>query len=159
MEKIWKWYTFEELTTSVLYAILKLRQEIFIVEQQCAYLDCDGIDERAHHLVGWYDNNSDVKPFAYLRIISPAKEGELPAIGRLLTHPDFRVTGVGRLAMEKALLHLEKLYPGSPVRILAQEYLTQFYESLGFVIASDSYDEDGIPHVAMIRNSNWLAPS
>lgn len=152
MKRKWKWYSFEDFSSTELYAILRLRQQVFIVEQQCAYLDCDDIDKVALHLVGWYEiDKIQPMPCAYLRTIPPLKPKELPSIGRLLTHPDWRRRGVGREAILKGLQHLSTLYPTSPVRISAQQYLTRFYESLGFNISSDVYDEDGIPHIEMIH--------
>lgn len=147
----WKLSTFEELSTEELYAILKLRQQVFVVEQQCVYQDCDGKDRNAHHLVGWYDIEERPEPIAYLRILYPEKGGKSTSIGRVLTHPRIRGKGIGREIMVRCLLSLEELYPKSPVCISAQLYLTQFYESLGFCVSSDGYEEDGIPHIEMTR--------
>lgn len=153
MEIEWKLSTFEELSTEELYAILKLRQQVFVVEQQCVYQDCDGQDRNAHHLVGWHDRGEPPEPIAYLRVLYPKKEErKLPSIGRVLTHPNFRGKGVGKEIMERCLLSIEELYPESAVCISAQQYLTHFYESFGFRVSSDGYEEDGIPHIAMIRN-------
>jgi ElaA protein len=147
----WKLSTFEELSTEELYEILHLRQQVFIVEQQCIYQDCDGQDRKSLHLAGWINRGERSEPVAYLRIIHPTKERIFPSIGRLLTHPDFREKGLGREIMARCLRTLEKLYPDSPVCISAQQYLVSFYESFGFHISSDGYEEDGIPHIEMTR--------
>jgi ElaA protein len=152
MEIEWKWYAFGELSTEELYSILKLRQQVFVVEQQCAYLDCDGSDQHSYHLVGWHNSGPLSEPVAYLRIIPQKKQDKLPGMGRLLTHHKFRNKGIGREIMQRGLKRLEEMYPGSPVRISAQLYLTGFYESMGFLASSDCYEEDGIPHIEMILN-------
>jgi ElaA protein len=151
MEIQWKLSAFEELSTEELYEILHVRQQVFIVEQQCVYQDCDGQDKKALHLVGWSDRERR-EPVAYLRIIRPKKEGTFPSIGRVLTHPEFRGKGLGREIMTRCLHTLEELYPESPVSISAQQYLISFYESFGFCLSSDGYEEDGIPHIEMTRN-------
>lgn len=148
----WKLSTFEELSTEELYAILKLRQQVFVVEQQCVYLDCDGQDRKAHHLVGWHKRGERQQPIAYMRVMYPEKESKLTSIGRVLTHPNFRGKGVGKEIMARCLDNIEKLYPESSVCISAQQYLTHFYESFGFRVSSDGYLEDGIPHIEMTRN-------
>ncbi len=153
MEIVWQWYTFEELTGAELYAILALRQEVFVVEQRCPYLDCDGLDHCAWHLVGRQASGCQTGPIAYLRIIPPRQPDDIPAIGRLLTHFSIRGTGVGRKLLTEAIRHLQGLYPGLPVRMSAQYYLIEFYQFFGFFPVSEVYDEDGIPHVAMIRHS------
>jgi ElaA protein len=149
----WTVSTFDELSTEELYAILKLRQKVFVVEQQCAYLDCDGRDRAAHHLVGWYDRGKQSEPIAYLRLISPDKKSPLPIIGRVVTHPDFRGKGFGREVMLRCLRHIASHYPESAVVLSAQQYLTHFYESFGFRVTSEGYEEDGIPHIEMIRKA------
>lgn len=154
----WKWHSFSEFSNSELYAILKFRQQVFVVEQQCAYLDSDGLDQNCYHLVGWYNTGNQVEPIAYLRILPLEKQRKLPTIGRVLTHFDFRKNGLGREIIRRGLDRLEELYPGSPVRISAQLYLTSFYESLGFATVSDSYDEDGIPHIEMIHRPDISEP-
>jgi ElaA protein len=150
MKIVWRWYAFEELTGKELYAILALRQEVFVVEQQCPYLDCDGHDLDAWHLVG-RRTGDHTGPLAYLRVIPPHKQGDVPAIGRLLTHFSIRRTGVGRELLAEALGRIDTLYPGLPVRMSAQYYLLEFYQCFGFSPVSEVYDEDGLPHIAMIR--------
>jgi ElaA protein len=148
----WKISPFESLSTEELYAILKLRQHVFVVEQHCVYQDCDGRDRNAHHLAGWLNMGEKSEPIAYLRIIPPQKEGQTLLIGRVVTHPDFRGKGLGKEIMTRCLRSIEERYPKSPVRISAQSYLANFYEYFAFRISSDEYLEDGIPHIEMTLN-------
>jgi len=152
MAMIWQLFTFAELTTAQLYAILKLRQEVFVVEQQCVYQDCDGQDQNALHLLGWDDSGAQSEPVAYLRILPPQTRDGLPAIGRIVTRRDMRGKGHGKEIMTRCLHWIDELYPKSAVAISAQQYLVKFYENFGFDIASEGYEEDGIPHIQMIRN-------
>jgi len=151
MEIHWQWYTFEEFSVQELYAILVLRQQVFIVEQECAYLDCDGLDQCAWHLVGWRKTEKRRRPLAYLRVILPKSEGEIPVIGRLLTHKEIRGKGIGGTLLAKAMQRIKNSMPGAAIRISAQYYLLSFYEGFGFSPASEIYAEDGIPHIAMIH--------
>lgn len=153
MELNWQWYTFEDLSLQELYAILALRQQIFVVEQACAYLDCDGLDQRAWHLVGWQHH----RPLAYLRVIFPKNNGELPVIGRLLSHREIRGKGIGGKLLTLALQQIQTHLPGSSIKISAQYYLLDFYKGFGFSPVSEIYEEDGIPHISMIRTGRNLS--
>ncbi len=144
----WHCASFSELSPKALYEILKARAEVFVVEQRCAYLDLDGIDEHAHHLV-LQSERGDL--LAYARLIPPTVKFQEPSIGRVLTTPAARRKGYGRLLMQESLSRLNALYPHSPIRISAQAYLEPFYNSFGFMRISDEYDEDGIPHIEMLR--------
>ena len=148
----WKWCSFNELSKAELYAVLKLRQEIFVVEQECVYLDCDGLDKKAWHLMGVHSNTTHFELVAYLRIIFPEEKTGITAIGRLLTHKKVRQKGAGRELLKQGIIHTEKAYPGSPIQVSAQLYLEQFYNSFGFVTVSEPYDEDGIAHIDMIKS-------
>ncbi len=150
MELSWQWYTFEDFSTEELYAILALRQQVFIVEQKCAYLDCDQRDQGSFHLVGWQKTEGLSRPLAYLRVIVPKEEGEMAVIGRLLTHQEIRGKGVGETLLELGLQKIRTSYPGSSIRISAQHYLLSFYERFGFSPVSDLYKEDGIDHISMV---------
>ncbi len=150
MQLNWQWYTFGNLSGHELYAILALRQQVFVVEQQCAYLDCDDLDQHAWHLVGW-DTTEIYRPLAYLRVILSEKGAEMPVIGRLLTHREIRGQKIGKTLLTLALQRIQASDPGSSVRISAQHYLLSFYERFGFSPVSDIYEEDGIPHILMIR--------
>ncbi len=144
----WQCSTFSDLSPKSLYEILKARTEVFIVEQRCAYLDLDGIDEHAHHLV-LHDKSGDL--LAYARLIPPTVKFEEPSIGRVLTTQRARGKGLGRLLMHESISRLNALYPALPIRISAQSYLETFYSNFGFVRVSENYDEDGIEHLEMLR--------
>jgi len=148
---IWQWYDFDNFTAQELYAILALRQQVFVVEQQCPYLDCDHLDQTARHLVGWQKHGKSHRPLAYLRLLAPGAKDDLPAIGRLLTHKELRGKGAGKKLLIQALEQTELLYPCFSVKISAQHYLVDFYMRFGFTPISDIYEEDGIPHITMIR--------
>lgn len=150
-ETDYHWYAFTDLTGEELYAMLKLRQEVFVVEQRCAYQDCDDLDQMAWHLVGWRQAAGSIVPVAYLRVIPPGSAEEMPAIGRLLLRADRRGRGEGKKLLGLALKRIEEVYPETAVRITAQSYLIEFYRQFGFQPASEVFDEDGIPHLRMIR--------
>lgn len=143
---------FAELTTRELYAMLALRSEVFIVEQRCVYLDPDGLDLDAHHLFGWSATEPETLVCG-VRILGPGVSYAEPSIGRVVTSPRFRGSGVGRVLMQRAMLECARLYPGQGIQIGAQQYLERFYAGLGFVTVSAPYDEDGILHVKMLRSA------
>lgn len=145
---IWKIKSFEDLDTVELYAILKVRQEVFIVEQTCYYLDADGFDEMAVHI--WAEQNGVV--VAYCRIFKPGIKYVESSVGRVLTHPEYRRLKLGKKLMIIALETIEKRFQTGSVRISAQDYLLQFYEDLGFLATSNKYLEDDIPHTEMYRD-------
>jgi ElaA protein len=142
----WVCKKFEELTPYELYAIMRLRSEVFVVEQNCVYLDADNKDQECWHFAGW-DNNL---PVAYVRLVPPGKSFKEPSIGRVVTSPQYRKGGHGRILMQKAIVLCTEKYGSQSIRIGAQLYLKNFYESLGFVKDSDIYLEDGIEHIEMI---------
>lgn len=140
---------FYELTTPQLYGIMALRQDVFVVEQQCAYLDADGKDLRGWHVVGYDDDN---KLVAYARLLPKGVSYDHHAsIGRVVTASSVRGQGMGRLLMKAAIDNLEQLFPGDTIKISAQSYLRGFYEGFGFVVSGEEYLEDGIPHFPMVR--------
>lgn len=143
----------KDLGCDVLYDILQLRQEIFVVEQKCYYLDADGLDQQAYHFIG-RDEKKQI--LSYLRIIPPASEGEPVRIGRVLVRAGHRGKGLAREIMEEALARIQAIYTKKPVKISAQTYLQGFYTSLDFVKTSEPYDEDGIEHVDMVRGTGDL---
>lgn len=144
----WLWQTFSELSPLQLYEILRLRQEVFVVEQDCAYLDCDGKDQISHHLLGWQESSQNL--VAYLRVVCPQKQGESPHLGRLLTHIAVRRSGIGKQLVQEGVKRCRDLFPDLAIHISAQLYLKEFYEKMGFKITSEPYDEDGIPHISMV---------
>jgi ElaA protein len=144
----WIVKTFEELTTTELYNLLRLRSEVFVVEQNCPYLDMDNSDQQAVHLMGFDEDNELV---AYTRLFKPGVKYEYSSIGRVVTSQKARGSGAGRLLMEQSIEQVEKLFGKGPIKIGAQQYLQKFYTSLGFEQTSDMYLEDNIPHIEMIR--------
>ncbi|MET3875742.1 ElaA protein [Chitinophaga sp. OAE865] len=145
---IWITKSFDGLTTTELYAILHLRCEVFVVEQQCPYQDLDYADQKALHLMG---TDEEGRLLAYTRIFAPGIKFEEASIGRVVTSPQARGKGAGRQLMERSIEVLQANYGVIPIRIGAQQYLQQFYTSLGFEQTSDTYIEDGIPHIEMLR--------
>jgi len=143
----WQWCRLADLSARQLYAVLATRAEIFVVEQNCIYLDPDGRDVGAMHLIAW----SGTEVAAYARILDPGAAFAEPSIGRVLTAKAFRGSGLGRELFAKSIAHAEALYPGQDIRIGAQSHLERFYASFGFVKASEEYIEDGIPHIEMLR--------
>lgn len=149
----WKWKTFEALSVDELYEILKARQDVFGVEQNCVYQDADDLDRYSWHLFA--QSTEDVTPVkveAYLRVVRPTYKYDEPSIGRVLTSALFRGKGTGKLLMEKGVALVEAEYPGRPIRISAQQYLQAFYSNFGFKTVSEPYLEDGIPHIEMLRS-------
>lgn len=144
----WVWRSFSELTADELYDIFVLRQTVFVVEQNCAYLDADGADRQSRHL---YKRDASGLMIAYLRLVDPGVKYEEPSIGRVITHPKVRRTGAGRELMAEGLRGAEKYFPGAAVRIGAQRWAESFYRSLGFESTGREYMEDDIPHVEMLR--------
>lgn len=141
----WIYKPFGELDTKELYKILQLRSEVFVVEQNCLYLDADDKDQDACHLCGWKDNTL----VAYARILPPGLAFDEASIGRVLTKPDYRKYGAGRELMLIAIGKTLAQYQVN-IRIGAQVYLQQFYTSLGFKQVTDQYLEDDIPHIEML---------
>jgi len=146
----WVYKPFSELTTTELYSIMRLRQEVFIVEQNCPYLDADGKDLKSYHLMG-YANDELV---AYSRIVKPGVSYEEVSIGRVVSSTKHRGQAYGRQLMAESIAQIEKLYGKAPIRIGAQQYLQSFYESFGFVREGEPYMEDGIPHIIMVKGRN-----
>ncbi len=144
----WVWRSFGELTADELYDIFVLRQTVFVVEQNCAYLDADGSDRQSRHL---YTRDSAGLVVAYLRLVDPGVKYEEPSIGRVITHPRVRRTGLGRELMTEGLRGAAEHFPGAAIRIGAQAWAEKFYGSLGFVCTGVEYVEDDIPHVEMVR--------
>lgn len=143
----WQTIPFAELSVTDLYEVLALRQLVFVVEQTCPYLDCDGKDARAVHLLGRSEAGRLV---AYARLFGPGGAFAERSIGRVVTHPEARRTGAGKELMREAIARTRATFGEGPIRIGAQRYLERFYGELGFVVASEPYDEDGIPHVEMV---------
>lgn len=148
---IWTLKTFNELSLKELHDIIQLRLDIFVVEQDCPYLDLDGKDFKAYHFYGQPDDGSD-KIVAYTRIFAPGDYYEQAAIGRVVVHQDYRNGGVGFELMSGSIDRVEALFKTKTIKIGAQLYLKNFYESLGFMQVDEGYLEDGIPHIYMIKD-------
>jgi len=144
----WSFKKFDNLTPNELYSVLQLRNEVFVVEQNCVFQDADNKDQDSHHLMGW-DNEMLV---AYARIVPLGiAYDSFPSIGRVVTSPKLRRSGLGKILMQQSIEHLQKLLGESSIKLGAQLYLKNFYESFGFVQSSEVYMEDGIPHIEMVR--------
>lgn len=142
----WRVARFDELCLDRLYAILAARVAVFVVEQDCPYQDLDGLDRCGLHLAAWSDDGV----MAYARVLPPGERFAEPSIGRVLTVQSARGKGLGRELMRRSIDVAHAHYPCRGLRISAQRYLERFYAELGFKTASESYLEDGIPHVEMI---------
>jgi ElaA protein len=147
----WQWSRFGELRPADLYAMVRLREAVFIVEQNCPYPDADGRDPRAWHLLGWNQGPVERSLVAYARVFEPGVRYSEGSIGRVATSREVRRTGVGKRLMAEALRRLETLAPGQKIKIAAQQRLEAFYADFGFTTVSLPYEEDGIMHVDMVR--------
>ena len=143
----WKIKNFEDLSIKELYEILKVRQEVFIVEQTCYYLDADGYDDKALHV--WAETNGEIA--AYCRIFSQGIKYPETSIGRVLTNTKYRNLKLGKTLINIALQAIETHFETSECRISAQDYLLEFYKSFGFEDTGKKYLEDDIPHTEMVR--------
>ncbi len=141
-------HPFDNLTVRELYEIMTLRQEIFIVEQNCAYLDADGKDLSSWHLLGRDDAG---KLVCYTRLLPEglAYDG-YTSIGRVVNAASVRGTGTGKILMQRSIEMCRHLFGNHPIKIGAQSYLLKFYASFGFQSTGEAYIEDGIPHTKMI---------
>jgi ElaA protein len=139
--------SFDELSSNSLYDILALRNEVFIVEQQCPYQDLDYQDQQANHLLA-YDAG---KLIAYARIL-PYNRYEM-SFGRLITAASHRKTGLGRELMDSILIYLKNHHALKPIVITAQHYLKDFYQAYGFIPQGEPFDLDGIPHIRMVKRA------
>ncbi len=143
----WTWVRFADLSLDDLYDALALRCRVFILEQG-AYLDPDGLDRSAWHLLG-RDNAGALQ--AYLRVVDPGVKYAERSIGRVITSADVRGTGAGRQLMAEGLARCDATWPGEPIRISAQAHLQAFYGGFGFRAVGEPYAEDNIPHIEMLR--------
>jgi ElaA protein len=143
---------FGELDAAALYAVLRLRSAVFVVEQQCVFLDMDDRDAAALHLLGDVAIDGGAPQLvAAARLFGPGLCYPEASIGRVVTAPEVRGTGVGRALMRRAIAECAARWPSVPIRIGAQRYLERFYADLGFVVDGAPYVEDGIPHIEMVR--------
>jgi ElaA protein len=150
MPIIWSDKTFKNLNSEELYAMLRLRSEVFVVEQNCIFLDMDNKDQHCQHLMCWEKNNL----LATARIVPPEISYAESSIGRIVSSPAARGTGIGKELVSKAIQLCYNLHGKRVIRIGAQYYLKGFYESFGFIQKSPIYLEDGIEHIEMILPTN-----
>ena len=142
----WHWHSFQELSNAQLYALLKLRQDVFIIEQECIYPDIDDLDPHCMHLLGYKEKQL----IACLRLI-PAEisnSGNI-SLGRIITVLHNRGTGLGNALMNESMVYLAEHFPGEKVQLSAQHHLQSYYQKFGFASFGEPYDEDGILHIAM----------
>jgi ElaA protein len=144
-----QWYVkaFSQLSPEELYAVLQLRNEVFVVEQNCVFQDADNKDQVAFHFMGWHQNHL----VAYTRLLAPGISYNEASIGRVVTAPLVRRAGIGKELMQRSIETLFELFGRQPIQIGAQLYLQRFYESFGFVQIGEGYLEDGIPHIHMLK--------
>ena len=140
--------SFSELTTDELYAILQLRSEVFVVEQNCVYQDIDYKDQKAMHILGFKND----KIVAYTRIFKPNDYFLNASIGRVVVAVNERKYGYGHIILKHSIKAIEQYFKQTTIKISAQTYLKFFYESHGFKQIGNEYLEDNIPHIAMIKN-------
>ncbi|MNR93274.1 putative acyltransferase [compost metagenome] len=147
----WQWASFEQLDGASWYAVLRARQDVFVLEQQCLYPDIDDADQQAYHLLAWGEVEGKRQLLAYLRCFAPGAKYAEASLGRVLTVAAARGTGIGKQLLAEGIRRAQALFPACAIRISAQEHLQGFYGSYGFRTVSDVYMEDGIPHVEMLR--------
>jgi ElaA protein len=138
---------FDSLLPSELYAIIRLRNEVFVVEQNCVFQDADNKDQQSLHLMYW--NNNEL--VAYCRLVPPGLAYTEMSIGRVVSAPFHRKSGAGRQLIVEAVELIHQQYGNGPIRIGAQCYLIKFYASFGFIEEGEMYLEDGIEHIEMVR--------
>ncbi|MCL7928847.1 GNAT family N-acetyltransferase [Halomonas llamarensis] len=141
------WSRLESLSTLYFYEMVKARESVFVVEQQCAYQEVDEMDLHSWHLFV----SMEGEMAAYVRVVDPGVKYSQPSIGRVMTLAKFRRRKVGRALMTEAIRFTEQTFPGMGIKISAQVYLSAFYQSLGFKAVSEPYDEDGIRHIDMLK--------
>lgn len=147
---VWIIARFNDLSLRQLHDLLAARQAVFVVEQDCVYLDADGADFHSTHVMAYRQDAL----MAYCRLVDPGVKYAEASIGRVLTTNSARGLGLGKLLMVKAIEHIERAPVQTAIRISAQHYLEAFYQQFGFQTVSEPYDEDGIPHIEMLRPLN-----
>lgn len=144
--------SFKELTTDELYAILQLRSEVFVVEQDCVYQDMDYKDQKALHVLGFKSEASGDKIVAYTRLFKPGDYFKYASIGRVVVNENQRKFKYGYDIMKASIEAIETHYDETKIKISAQVYLKTFYNNLGFKEVGEGYLEDGIPHIGMVKD-------
>lgn len=149
MTQRWQTATFDELDNRELYEVLRLRQEVFAVEQTSIYVDPDGLDQEAIHMSIWENG----KLLAYQRCLPPGLQEAQSTLGRIVVAPGARGRNLGKELVQRGIAHNLRAWPGIDIRIHAQAYLEKFYNELGFITEGDTYDLDSIPHLDMVFKS------
>ena len=144
----WTFKAFQELTLDELYDIMVLRQRVFVVEQECPFVDADNHDQPSLHLFAHYENQMA----AYARIIPPGMYYKEPSVGRIVTAPEFRGTGLGKLTTQKSIDWTYQEFGKQPIRIMAQHRLMHFYHDFGFKEVGERFLEDDIWHIEMVSS-------
>lgn len=139
---------FKDLSTLELYQVLRLRSEVFVVEQDCVYQDIDGKDEKALHVLGWKENTI----IAYSRIFKPGDYFDMASIGRVVVKKSERKYGYGHKIMKNSIETIHRVFNETKIKISAQKYLEKFYKQHGFIKHGEEYLEDGIPHICMVKD-------
>lgn len=151
----WVHCAFDDMTPRLVHDLFQLRQQIFIIEQECLFPDIDGLDPICQHVLGLLDG----RVVAAARIVAPgidpdhSAQGQHPAIGRVVASPDLRGQGIGRKLMLQAIASCEDSFAGKGIFLNAQLYLKNFYEGLGFIQFGEAFYEDGIAHISMLRSA------
>ena len=140
--------SFDQLSNRHLYELLRVRSEVFVVEQKCIFLDQDNHDQFCYHVLGL---NGQMDVMAYARIAPPGVIYDDVSIGRVLTSPLYRGRGEGKTLMDVSIKQCEIMFPNKPIKIMGQLYLEKFYNNLGFKTISEPFEEDEILHVYMVR--------
>ncbi len=154
-ELTWRFCTFAELSVQELERIYTARQQVFLIEQNCVYLDADGRDCASHHLAAWSEQQH--LPLAYARLVAPGVVYAEPSMGRVITTAAGRGQGLGRELVKRVIEHAQATYPGQGMRISAQSQLEGFYGEFGFVSQGERYLEDNIPHTEMLLPASPLS--
>ena len=152
MKLEYQWTRLESLNALEFHEIIKARESVFVVEQKCAYQEADDMDPQSWHLAVRIEGELA----AYIRLVDPGVKYEQPSIGRVLTLKKYRNMKIGRSIMKEAIRFAGQTFPNMDIQIGAQVYAQGFYESLGFTPLSESYDEDGIPHIDMLRQADLV---
>lgn len=147
MDIDWSWQRFRDISGAQMHEMLALRQNVFVVEQNCAYLDADDLDKQSWHLFG---RGGGGRLVAYARLNFPNTRYAEPSFGRVLTTKEIRGIGAGRRIVAACIQKSMEEYPGSNIRISAQAHLTTFYEKFGFMSVGEPYSDEGIEHVEMV---------
>lgn len=146
---IWHTLDFDEISGTLMHALLRLRQDVFVIEQTCIYPDIDDYDKKSRHVFALCESSSELA--CYARVVWPGVKYKEPAIGRVVVSPNFRRDRLGSELIRRCLDESDTLFSGQGNRISAQEHLYEFYHALGYERVSEPYDEDGIPHIEMLR--------